>query len=155
MIQRIQSLYLIIIVLLSLIMLPGSVISFTGEPGTVLKLSASGILLDQNGKVFGQIGYEWPVIAILIFLVLLSLATMFMFRNRKLQLLLSIAVIIMSSGLVAALSWYILTAAGHYKLTLHPDIRTILPVIILIFSILAYRGIRKDDRLVKSYDRLR
>jgi hypothetical protein len=31
----------------------------------------------------------------------------------------------------------------------------ILPLAILIFSILASRGIKKDDQLVKSYDRLR
>jgi hypothetical protein len=31
----------------------------------------------------------------------------------------------------------------------------VMPVIITIASILAYRGILKDDRLVKSYDRLR
>jgi hypothetical protein len=30
-----------------------------------------------------------------------------------------------------------------------------LPFLQLIFSILAYRGIKKDDQLVKSYDRLR
>jgi hypothetical protein len=30
-----------------------------------------------------------------------------------------------------------------------------MPVIQLILSILAFRGIKKDDQLVKSYDRLR
>ena len=35
------------------------------------------------------------------------------------------------------------------------DISIIFPVVSIVFTFLAYRGIRKDELLVRSYERLR
>jgi hypothetical protein len=36
-----------------------------------------------------------------------------------------------------------------------PGVLMLLPLFLLLFSVLAFIGIRKDERLVKSYDRMR
>jgi hypothetical protein len=43
----------------------------------------------------------------------------------------------------------------NYAAEIVPGIKMVIPFIIMIAAILAYRGIASDDRLVKSYDRLR
>ena len=42
-----------------------------------------------------------------------------------------------------------------YGAELEPGLKMVIPLLIMISVTLAYRGISKDDRLVKSYDRLR
>ena len=66
----------------------------------------------------------------------------------RILILLVIAFIIAS----VLYSYIILT---KYNAEIIPGFKMVIPVIQLILSILAYRGIRKDDALVKSYDRLR
>jgi hypothetical protein len=44
---------------------------------------------------------------------------------------------------------------SKFDARLIPGFKIILPIVILVLSILAFRGIKKDDQLVKSYDRLR
>jgi hypothetical protein len=43
----------------------------------------------------------------------------------------------------------------HNSAILEPGYRIIMPLLSLIFLVLAYLGVKKDDELVKSYDRLR
>jgi ammonia channel protein AmtB len=97
----------------------------------------------------------WPVAIILILLSLFSLIAIFLFKNRKIQLIIAAGVIIMSAGLIIALAWYGFNVISDFKMNLAPGISITIPFLILVFSVLAYRGILKDDRLVKSYDRLR
>ncbi len=68
---------------------------------------------------------------------------------------LAIFVIALSSGFIIALAWYAIEISNKFTLKIIPEAKLVIPVFILIFSILAYRGILKDDRLIKSNDRLR
>jgi hypothetical protein len=58
-------------------------------------------------------------------------------------------------ALIAAIVYFSLDISGKYNASLIPGIKLVLPVLMLVLSALAYRGIRNDDALVKSYDRLR
>jgi hypothetical protein len=57
--------------------------------------------------------------------------------------------------LTGAVAYYILIFIQSHNVSLVPGIKTFIPVVTIILSILAYRGIKKDEALVKSYDRLR
>jgi hypothetical protein len=155
MIQRVQSLYLSAIFLLSLLFLGTPVFAFNDGSGKVIKLMWTGILKDHGAVFTGQIENIWPLVAILSLISLLSLISIFIFRNRKIQSLIALSVIILSVLLVALLSYYAYLVTDTYSITIIPGFKMAIPVLILVFSILAYRGIVKDDRLVKSYDRLR
>lgn len=155
MIQRMQSIYLTLVLLLALLSLFGSTLHFVDASGNAIKLMTSGSLTAQDGQNAGQVANMWPVAIILILLSLLSLIAIFLFKNRKIQLIIAIGVIIMSAGLIIALAWYGFKVISDFNLNIAPGISIAIPFLILVFSVLAYRGILKDDRLVKSYDRLR
>jgi len=79
-----------------------------------------------------------------------SLVLIFLYGNRKLQLKLSIANLLLSVGLVALYLWQ----TSHFvsgAITLFAVFTFAIPV----FLFLAARGIWKDEKLVKSVDRLR
>jgi hypothetical protein len=51
--------------------------------------------------------------------------------------------------------YYLFWVIGKYHSELIPGFKMFVPLVILVFGILAYVGIKKDENLVKSYDRLR
>jgi hypothetical protein len=57
--------------------------------------------------------------------------------------------------LILTSAYYSYVVISNYEGSLTPGLKMILPLILLILSFLAYRGIKKDELLVKSYDRLR
>ena len=155
MIQRIQSLYLSFVILLSILFCYGTVFSFNNDAGNSLKLILTGVLNEEGGQYFARAGFTWILPATLVLIILLSIVAILMFRNRRIQMLLAISLIVLSVILIATLSFYIFYAVSYYKLTIVPELKMAIPVMILLFSLLAYKGIRKDDSLIKSYDRLR
>ena len=135
MIQRIQTIWLLL----------AAVASFA-----TLKLSFYSGNKDNN--LFEELtGSSHFLLLILSVAVgLLALITIFLFKNRKLQIRLSLLGIVLQ--LVALVIYFqqIKTyVQGNFTLT------SALSFIIPVFFILAWLGIRKDEKLIKSMDRLR
>jgi hypothetical protein len=82
--------------------------------------------------------------------IILALVTIFQFKDRKLQLKLTIAGILLT---LVIITLYIV----QYTRVIQPvpALWAILPFITLFAFIMAYRGIRNDEKLVKSLDKLR
>lgn len=90
-------------------------------------------------------------------LALMAFATIFLFRNRKLQLRLTTATTL---GIVAAIALavgYFMSASQELgdAVAVDDEPGLFLPVAALVSSILAGRYIRADEKLVRSADRLR
>lgn len=141
MIQRVQSLWLLLAAICAFI--------------TYTLVLYSGTLVDGSKKLFA-LGDHFLLVAIIIALGVLSLVTIFLFKNRKLQSKLTILGIVLALGYLALQYFSIETfkkdnaiVTGSYQ------IAALLPILIVIFLILAARGISKDEKLVKSLDRLR
>lgn len=94
-----------------------------------------------------------PIVVLLI--IILSVVAIFLYKNRKIQIKIALAIIFLSAALTALTAWFAYSAGEKYQAVLSPGFRTFIPLIIMLFSILAYHGIRKDETLVRSYDRLR
>lgn len=137
MIQRIQTLYLIMTILLSVLFLTGRM-----------------IVIEKDAEVIHQ-GMIVPLAVTAALIALISAVSIFLYKNRRQQMKLAIILIILSSVLTAALVIYgfILTSQNGGRIRLNLSI--ILPFPMIITSLLAYRGIKKDEELVRSYDRLR
>lgn len=92
-----------------------------------------------------------PILLVLTILsVPLAIITIFLYKNRKTQLKLAITGIVFSVGLLVL--YFVETEKfdnGNFALTV------IWPFAILVGYILAARGIWKDEKLVKSLDKLR
>lgn len=155
MIQRLQSLYLALILLLCIVQYSGSILGFADVSGDAVKLLANGNLTDETGQVIGHVENIWFLTIILILVALLALITIFLFKTRKSQLRLTAGLIILSAVLLIALCWFGYNVISAFRMSISPGLKMAVPLLILVFSALAYRGILKDERLVKSYDRLR
>lgn len=155
MIQRIQSLFLLMTTLVSLLFLKGSYLNFIDKSGSVIKITFNGILRDTGGQNFELIEKLLPLTGFLALIPVLSLLTIFIFKNRTIQLWLSLSLIILISGFIIASIYYSSIVISEFEAEIIPGFKMVIPVLMLILAILAYRGIKKDDRLIKSYDRLR
>ncbi len=113
----------------------------------------SGVKLSEtNIKQFVELNALADVIIMVLtgLVALICLVTMFLFKNRKMQLRLTIVALLAS---IANLVVYFAETAeftdGNILLT------SIFSFIIPFFLVMAARGIYQDEKLVKSMDRLR
>ncbi len=101
-----------------------------------------------------RVSDHYPSLLLALVMTLLPLVAIFMFRNRKRQMMLTFVSIL-------AIGSFITMAMQRTKnLNSVPTsesywIGSVLPVAALVFLFMALFGIRKDEKLVKSMDRLR
>ena len=84
----------------------------------------------------------------------ISLVSIFMFKNRKLQFVLGRLNIILNLFLLGVFVYWSLTLPGEMDIS-EKGIGMFLPIISIVFIVLANKAIKKDEDLVKSVDRLR
>jgi hypothetical protein len=155
MIQRIQSVYLSLITLISLLYLKGGILIFAEKAGSLIKVTFGGLIRVSSGQGPEMIEKLIPLSVIIILIPLISLITIFLFKNRKIQLYLALVLIVLASVFLIALVHVSMSVISKFDANIVPGFMMIIPFLILIHTILAYRGIKRDDKLVKSYDRLR
>lgn len=155
MIQRIQSLYLLMTSLLSILFLNGSFLTFLNSSGTEITMNFNGIWESSVAGNPQMIRNLIPLSVIILIICILSFTAIFLFKKRKIQLKLTVSVILLAILFIGLMSFYAFWTTGKYQAKLVPGFKMFIPLLILVFGILAYRGIRKDENLVKSYDRLR
>lgn len=86
----------------------------------------------------------------------LALIAIFLFKNRPLQLNLTrLSIVANVVGLVIAVVFIMQDGANLNGIEPNDGLGAYLPFAFLLFAILALRAIGKDEKLVKSMDRLR
>jgi hypothetical protein len=129
MIQRIQSVWLLLIAALAifLVFLP---------------------MADQQSELITGLSYNVAFKAVSIFVAILSLITLFLYKNRSLQIKLCFGILFLL--IVAFIMLF------NWSVTVIDVLIPFLAIPISItLSVFAIRAIRKDDKLVRSLDRLR
>lgn len=87
---------------------------------------------------------------------ILALASIFLFRNRLLQMRISIFAFIANLiGVVLGVIFFMQNSSDVGDRTINDGIGLYLPVVAMILTLLAHRFINKDEKLVRSMDRLR
>jgi len=136
MIQRVQTLYLVVVVLIS---------ALAAFLTPVWRETQSAIALPYN-YTYLQFGY--------LLIAALGLIVVFLFKNRKRQVRLVQLLIILNLVLLGFFVYWFLNLPGENTLS-EKGIEMLIPIISIVFLVLARRGIKKDEALVKSVDRLR
>jgi hypothetical protein len=154
MIQRVQSIYLLLTSVLSAWFVSGKMIMFSGEDGSKIfvALKNTGIISNKDGLIQSS-----TIILGLLFLIagLLSLIAIFLYSRRKLQLILTrIVFLLIAAGIMTGI-YYSIAISREYGFGLEVGYNLFLPPVMLLSVYLARKGIKKDDELIKSYDRLR
>jgi hypothetical protein len=155
MIQRIQSLYLLLTAILSFLFLDGSFIRLTDKSGSVIGVTFSQIMRDTPDAGQQLLEKSYLLAAYTIMIPVLAGIIIILFKKRNIQLWLVrlLIVLILSFILVSVLN--VISLARKYDSSILPGVKMAIPFLQLILSYLALRGIKKDDNLIKSYDRLR
>lgn len=144
MLQRIQTLYLFIAAIIS-----GGMIFFTP-----LWKNVGGnefYILDLLKEM------DWKLISISIAFFLsaiLSIISIILFKNRKQQIKINRFNLVVNLYLLGIIVYHVLTLSGENQIS-EKGIGLFLPVLVIVFLVLASKTIQKDEELVKSVDRLR
>lgn len=155
MIQRIQTLYLLLVVILSGVALFSAFAGFVNTTDTLNYIvNYKGVFLVQaNGNQFLQ--NVWGVTALAAIIPLVALVTIFLYKKRSLQIKLSIFNIVLMAVYYGVLFFYLWQFGSVYHADWFLEVVTAFPLVNVILSALAIRSIRKDEALIKSLNRLR
>jgi len=157
MIQRIQTVFLVLVVIIGIVASFMPILSFTGYETTYImnlyKTVAESDVTNIVAKNMG-VGVLQGVIQ------LLALVIIFLYKNRQLQMKLAKLNILLIALEIAAIVIYsdtVKTAIGPTAndVVVNFKFGAIIPVLSLILTYLAIHFIKKDDKLVRAADRLR
>ena len=130
MLQRIQTIWMILAVLAAVFL----------------------FVTSQDVIVFGG---SFPIITVAcVALVLVGILSVFSFKNRKRQILLNNISIFINALLIGVLIYWLQNLSGGISFP-EKGIEPIFPLLAIIFLLMSNLYIRRDERLVKSVDRLR
>ncbi len=150
MIQRIQSLYLLLSAVLGIVCLSlpiGHFLTVEGERYATLynlwvRFAGGGHLLTP-----------WALFAILVIACALTFMGIFLFRYRALQMrVVSLCMLLLTGYYIyfAIFTW-LNAGDGSFR----PTLTAALPFVCIVLNYLAFRGILKDEMLIRSLNRLR
>ena len=105
----------------------------------------------QDFSVFGPTPFISAATVVLVFLGLIAILS---YQNRKRQILLNKISIAINALLLGLLAYWLLTLSGGIDFP-EKGIEPLFPLISIFCLLLANVAIGRDERLVKSVDRLR
>ena len=162
MIQRIQTVYLLLVAILGILTLCFPIMGICSPDVGLSKIYALGSLwctcMGGGAAIWSKL---FGVVALLI--PLLALFTIFMFKKRTLQIKLSIAIVLLIllfylfSILFLTISYRHISDIPHLygSFSLNLSLAFFFNAIGLVLSILAIVAIRRDESMVRSLDRIR
>ncbi|MFD0763592.1 DUF4293 domain-containing protein [Mucilaginibacter lutimaris] len=155
MLQRIQSIYLLFasLVLFALFVFPLAHNIFVD--GKLVNVTVTGVYEIVNG-VDHQIQSFLPLTIVTVIAALIPLVLIFLFKNRKQQITISYVAILVLIGYSFWMAQTVKRVVGpitlEYKNMGIGLFLTSLSIILIIFAI---KAIQRDEKLVRSTDRLR
>lgn len=151
MIQRIQSVYLLLVAGLMLAILFVPLATFAGG-GAEFVFKALGIVEKESQQVFFD---TWPVLIPAVAVVVNALTTIFLYKKRPLQIKLASSNIILILAFFCAFFYYAWDFMKLYSCQIKPGFFLALPLIALVLNLLAVKAIKKDEDMIKSLNRIR
>jgi peptidoglycan/LPS O-acetylase OafA/YrhL len=112
------------------------------------------IFLFITGQDFSVFGPTPFISVATVVLILIGFIAILSYQNRKRQVLLNNISIAINALLLGLLAYWLLTLSGGINFP-EKGIEPLFPLISIICLLLANVSIRRDERLVKSVDRLR
>ena len=153
MLQRIQSVYLLVVVVLivAMLFLPLAVLQSGGQ---LYAFDAAGVstMTEQPELIYPM----WGLFALAVIISLLAFLIIFLFKNRILQIRLCVFNSILMLGFYGLFAFFYWSLKGQMDaVSMSFKFALSFPLISLILNYLAIRNIGADEALVRSLDRLR
>lgn len=152
MIQRIQSIYLLVISLLmaSLFIYPYA--ELLGADGQLFVFNFNGLSIHGEEGLYLQTIPPFILLSIIVFVAFISI---FLYKKRMLQIRLNIFNIILLLGYLGLNYYYIQNFSKQLDGIVSYHVTAIFPIVSVVLTYLAIRAIGKDEALVRSMDRIR
>jgi hypothetical protein len=152
MLQRRQSLYLFLVFILSVLLFTGPLASVsTGNTVYFLKHAGVTNLAGERMEVS-----TWPLTVMISVSTLLSFLTIFSYLKRPRQMRMTLFLMFFNLGLVAMVAYYVAYLMHNFNGEQFLfEWRIVIPPVMLVLLIMAFRGIRRDELLVRAADRIR
>lgn len=153
MIQRIQSVYFFAVLGLISTMFLYPLATLITPNGEELKFNFMGIasLKDNTEAVFNA----YPIAILFSLILVLTLASLLLFKKRMLQIRLSVINILLMIGSVALIYFNINDQKEELNALVSYSIINIFPLVAAVFTYFAIRAIGKDEALLRSVNRIR
>jgi hypothetical protein len=141
MIQRIQSVWLLLAAVAT---------------GLLFKMAVYGGELTMGGVKELLVSQSYLLFIVVAVLTLFQLGAIFMFKKRSNQKKLILLSILLQLVLVALIWMEVgdFVLANSFKSSVYKP-GAVLPLLSVVLLVLAYRGIRRDEKLIKAAERLR
>ncbi len=156
MIQRKQTVFLILVIIASVAGFFFPLAQFIGAKESIVLFVQKAHSLVPDSSFNQNHFFTLPLLSATGFVILFSLITIFMYKKRKVQMQI-IKVCILVEVLFVGLFffYYVDTLEKLTGGTAEYKTAVFMPLISLVFLVLAYRGVLQDEKLVRSADRLR
>ncbi len=158
MIQRIQTVYLSLAVIALALIFAFPLAQFFSETGAYV-FSVTGLknMVPGETEAFAAMVFL-PLIIVAVGVCLLTVFTIFQYKNRSFQVKLTNIGVLASIALIMGIFFFYIPMIEK-KINIVPDYSKAfgiyLPLVALVFLVMANRAIKRDDKLIRSADRLR
>jgi hypothetical protein len=154
MIQRIQTIYLLLaaIVVGLLFFLP--IADFVNDAGKFYLFRYRGLYEVIEGKE-KLVALTIPLAILLLVNMVLPLLNIFFYKKRGFQMKLCIFSIIILFVLLGLIAFYAAASFTNINANVNYKVIASMPIVALILNVMAYSAIKKDEKLIKSIDRIR
>jgi hypothetical protein len=156
MIQRIQSIYLLLVTVLMSLMIFMPFADIALQDGMVAIFHSFAIHKYITLEHKEIVMHTLPVLFMICIIGLISFVNIFLFGKRIVQMRLCILNVLLLTGLMIMIFYYFFAVKRVIPIR-DQDLKLaiIFPVMGIILTLLADRSIHNDEILVRSYDRLR
>jgi hypothetical protein len=157
MIQRIQTLLLFLAFVALLLMFFFPIATFLSEENFVcFKLYVTDLIDETNAnEQLYNVWFMVPMMALIIITGFVSFLGIFYFKKRPFQIKITGFAILMNIALIVLIFFYADKISGDFGAVATYKLASVFPLISLLLLIFANRAIRRDEKLVRSMDRLR
>lgn len=160
MIQRIQTLYLLLVVALGITLCFVPVVQFVTPEGAEIvrawELTALGMTeTTVNELPAVELNGLWGLLLASVLIPVLAMVDIFLYKKRLLQARLNIFSIMLCLGYYGVLAIYVYLAKMVMVAEWYILPWACLPLVCLVLTVMATRRILKDEAMVRAADRLR
>lgn len=157
MIQRIQTIYLLLAVVFSVLCLCMQIGTFSIDGLTVAREYNLWLLHVDNAPTHYFSFATVPLFVVLLLTAALGVYTVFVYRNRIIQARFCMFNMLLLVGwyIVYIVYRYILIEGGGKPVDFTPSVAAFFPAVSFILYLLARRGVLADEKLVRAADRIR
>ncbi|MCM1034595.1 MAG: DUF4293 domain-containing protein [Paludibacter sp.] len=159
MIQRLQTLWLFLVVVVGTVLCFLSPMQFLTyqevDTQHTYELLFASMCDTTNPANTWQVMSVWPLAVLEVIIPLLALAIIFLYKRRILQVRLCVVNLVLMFGYYIVLAIYTWAACANFNVDWYVNLPAALPLVNMVFTFMAMRLILKDEALVRAANRLR